>query len=153
MNGRITFARLEKVLVELGFQKRVVPNEGVAYHRSATQSSLVVSVHKPNEFVPDYVLASIRHQLDAQGVITARALKTCSRRLPHSSVGGCWQARRWGLQICGCIDQLEITISELTLESLAKRIEALERLLHVQPSEPPPPNDWRGGGCFPAANS
>jgi hypothetical protein len=69
MSNRITFSRLEKVLADLGFQKRVVPSEGVAYDYGPTRTLLVVSLHKSNELVPDFVLTSIRHQLDAQGVI------------------------------------------------------------------------------------
>jgi len=39
-------------------------------------------------------------------------------------------------------------MDELTLEALAKRVEVLERLLHVQPGEPPP-KDWRSvAGMF-----
>jgi hypothetical protein len=33
-------------------------------------------------------------------------------------------------------------MDDLTLESLAKRVEALERLLHVKPGETPPAKDW-----------
>ena len=71
MSNPITFVQLEEVLANLGFRKKVVPNEGVAYEYSPTRTTLVVSLHRANDAVPDYVLASIRHQLDAQGVIAA----------------------------------------------------------------------------------
>ena len=34
-------------------------------------------------------------------------------------------------------------MDELTLESLAKRVETLERLLHVKPGVIPPTMDWQ----------
>ena len=72
----ITFAQLEKILKDLGFRKRVVPSKAVVYNYSPTRTDLIVRVHTPNELVPDYVLVSIRHQLDAQGVIAATEFET-----------------------------------------------------------------------------
>jgi len=68
-NNRITFGRLEAVLKNLGFVKKVVPDTGVGYNHAPTGAIVIVRHHKPNELVPDYVMAAARHELDQQGVI------------------------------------------------------------------------------------
>ena len=68
MSNRISFAQLERVLGELGYQKRVVPRKAVVYDHS-TGPSLYVALHKANEQVPGHVLGYIRQQLDVFGII------------------------------------------------------------------------------------
>ncbi len=83
MSNRITFAQLDRVLADLKFRKTIVRGEGVVYDYAPTKTVLVVSTHRSNEMVPDYVLASIRHQLYAQDVISATEFEGCFRGLPR----------------------------------------------------------------------
>jgi predicted RNA binding protein YcfA (HicA-like mRNA interferase family) len=71
-SNHITFARLESVLKELGFVKKVVPGTGVGYKHPPTGALVVVRLHKPREIVPDYVIVGVRHELEWQGVIEAK---------------------------------------------------------------------------------
>ncbi len=69
-NGKpITFARLEAVLAELGFQKIVVPGRYVTYEHSPSGTILFVPLHQSKELVPWDVIASARHHLEWRGIM------------------------------------------------------------------------------------
>jgi len=74
-SNRITYGRLEAVLKELGFVKKVVPDTGVGYNHAPTGALVIVRLHKPNEIVPDYVMAATRLQLDEFGVIAPKSFE------------------------------------------------------------------------------
>ena len=69
MSKRVTFAQFDAILEELGFRKSVVTESHVNYRRAAGDTPLMVRLHKPNEFVPDYELAYVRHELEWSGII------------------------------------------------------------------------------------
>src|SRR5437773_818963 len=62
MNNRITFARFDAVLEELGFKKTVIPTSHVNYRHEASDTLLMIRLHQPDDFVPDYVMTSTQLQ-------------------------------------------------------------------------------------------
>ncbi len=74
-NNSITYAQFEAVLAELGFRKKVIPNDCVAYDHKPSKTLLVAPLHKPQDIVPWNVIASARHHLDWNGVIEPDALE------------------------------------------------------------------------------
>ena len=71
MNKRITFAQFDGVLEELGFKKTIIPTSHVNYRHEASDTLLMIRLHQPDDFVPEYVMASTQLQLDGRGVIGA----------------------------------------------------------------------------------
>ena len=71
MTNRISFAQMDRILQDAGFQKTVIPGKGIAYHHAPTDTLFPVRLHKPNEMVPDYLLAAARSQLDGRGIMDA----------------------------------------------------------------------------------
>ena len=70
-NNRTTFGQLDKVLRDLGFERKVVRGTGISYRHPTTDSLLLVKPHKPADVVPQYVMVATRLQLDRQGVVEA----------------------------------------------------------------------------------
>jgi predicted RNA binding protein YcfA (HicA-like mRNA interferase family) len=69
VNNRISFAQFDAILYDLGFQQSVIPRSHVTYRHPPTGALLLVRLHTPTDFVPDYVMVSTRHELDWRGVI------------------------------------------------------------------------------------
>lgn len=80
MNNRITFAQFDAVLDELGFQQIVVPGSHVTYRHPPTGAILMVRLHSPSDFVPDYVMVGTRHELDWRGVVSAQDFEDALNR-------------------------------------------------------------------------
>ena len=74
MNKHVTYAQFEAVLLELGFQKKVIPKDCVTYGHAPSKTLLVVPPHMPQDPVPSHVMVSARHHLDWNGVINPDAL-------------------------------------------------------------------------------
>ena len=68
-NKRINFAQFEKVMKELGFQKRLAPERAVVFKHSTLDSIVIVRMYKPKEIIPDFVMIGTKVQLDRQGVV------------------------------------------------------------------------------------
>jgi len=73
MKLQITFGHLERVLADLGFDKKTSRASAVVYKRLVTGTTLIVSLHQPGDQVPDFVLASIRHHLELKEEVSADA--------------------------------------------------------------------------------
>lgn len=69
MNKRVKFAQLDAVLEEMGFRMSVVSGLHVSYRHPALQKPILLRVHKPRDFVPDFELAYVRHELEWQGIM------------------------------------------------------------------------------------
>jgi hypothetical protein len=72
MTNRVTFAQLERILLDVGFTKKVLPGKGVVFHHAPSETPFPVRAYKPNEKVPDYLLAAARGQLDGRGILDAK---------------------------------------------------------------------------------
>lgn len=81
--GRIKFMQFNSVLLELGFQMKVIPGKCVVYWHQASDLIMPVRIMNQDEIVPDYQLAATRSQLDARCIIDAAEfeglLKTAAR--------------------------------------------------------------------------
>ena len=75
MNNRITFKRLEKILKELGFRKKIVPDSCVTYSHPPTKALLIVRLHKPDDLVPGYVIIAARLELEWKGILEPKSFE------------------------------------------------------------------------------
>ena len=69
MNKRVKFAQLDAVLEELGFRMLVVSGLHVNYRHPDLEKPIMLRLHKPRDYVPDFELAYVRHELEWQGII------------------------------------------------------------------------------------
>jgi hypothetical protein len=73
MSEHISFAQFDAILRDLGFEKAVVPGSSVVYYHKPTDTTMPVRLMRPDELIPDYLLAAARSQLDGRGIIEATA--------------------------------------------------------------------------------
>ena len=74
MSEPITFAVLDSVLTQLGFQITKVPKSHVAYRHSASDTALYFPLHRPKDLVPAISVVGIRKVLVDRGVVEAARL-------------------------------------------------------------------------------
>lgn len=70
MKTQTSYCHLERVLADLGFDKKISRADAVVYKRPETGTTLIVSLHQPGDPVPEYVLASIRHHLELKDEVS-----------------------------------------------------------------------------------
>jgi hypothetical protein len=64
-----TFATLEQILLQLGFEVRTIPESHVLFEHRKVDVHLILPLYKPNEVVAPRNLAYVRHTLDAWGIM------------------------------------------------------------------------------------
>src|SRR5258707_4846013 len=69
VSKRVTFAQLDAVLGELDFKKAVISESHVNYRHASSEKPIMLRLHKPGDYVPDFELAYVRHELEWLGII------------------------------------------------------------------------------------
>jgi predicted RNase H-like HicB family nuclease len=72
LSKRIRFAEFDAFMKGVGFRIKVIRGSHVDYYHAPSDSLLKIRLHKSNEFVPDYWIASARGQLDGPGILDAQ---------------------------------------------------------------------------------
>ena len=151
MNNRITFAQFDAVLEELGFSKTVIPTSHVNYRHEASDTQLMVRLHKPADFVREHFPNAYQKCLDFGIDITTQPIPVVPAA--HYLCGGVVTdvAGRTSLPGLFAIGEVASTglhganrmASNSLLECLvtataaAEAIRAEEHLVPILPSVPP----------------
>jgi hypothetical protein len=77
----LPFAALRRILLDLGFEERVLPSSHLAYYHEPSDTLILLRAYQPGDALSMPDLVAVRKQLDAHGVLSADAFDARQRKV------------------------------------------------------------------------
>jgi hypothetical protein len=81
MTTKIKFCELRKLLLDVGFRDRSLP-EATIFEHKASDTLFIFRPYRPNDPVASYNLTEVRNILDARGFMSAESFENQFRKTP-----------------------------------------------------------------------
>jgi len=78
--SELPFSKLQAVLLDLGFEERVIDGKYLGFHHAKSDMLFVLRMYRPQDKVTMADLVTIRNQLAWRGLLSEEAFDACLRK-------------------------------------------------------------------------